>query len=183
MKVRTEINKIESQRNEKINEAIWVLWEKINVYWVPPMGQVLFSRWGYSRKRHTKTPGTIPYLGLSITVFFSCSTLLPGMPSPNNLLVSLSCFIFLQRTYYTLAFHFSVFFILVIFCLSFLFSLTLCPSASFSSLSLFLSLFFLSFSPFLSFCQSFCLYNPLSPMYTPQRILFVYFFHCLITST
>ena len=119
------------------------------------MGQALFCHWGYNSKHNTQKP-QVHSLSWAFTTLF----LLPGMLSPDNLLVSLSYFIFLQRTYYLLTYHFSYFFFhFSIFVSSYLssLSLTLCL-CGFLFLSFLLSTFlFCSSHPSsLPLCKSVC---------------------------
>lgn len=137
---------------------------------------------GDTAENNTQKPQVQSLIWAFPTLFF-----LPRVFSPDNLLVSFSYLIFLQRIYYLLAYLFlsffflcfSVFFVssclsfrsyfvsfsllflfLPSFCLSSFFFLFLSPSFL-PSLSLFS---FLSLSPsfpsLLSFCQSSCLYIP-----------------------
>lgn len=104
------------------------------------MGQALLSHRGYSRKHNTQKPQV-----QSLTQGFPKLFFLPDC-SPQHLLVSFFCLLFLQRTYYLMAYHFFSFIYIYFF--------------SFFCLCFFLSFFFLSLS-FFFFCSFFISLFPL----------------------
>lgn len=181
MEVRTEINRIESGWfgggwGGRINEVKWVLWNQCLLSAIYGSGAVE-SQGIQQKTQHTKTPGTIPHLGLSKVVL--SPWLLPPTSSrlifllafsPKNLLpygipffffyIYIFFFIFLSLFLPVFLFSFFVFLFL-------LFILYFSLSSFLPSLSLFS---FLSFFPSFPFClcQPFFLYAPY-PEWTLHR--------------